>query len=57
MIKPKHVYECESCGEIVEYTLDDEDKDVFEPKCKWCGGKMKRVFTPIPFVFKGKLNG
>jgi len=54
---PKHEYRCEVCGETAEYSLDEEKKDVFEPRCKWCGGKMKRVFAPIPFVFRGKLSG
>lgn len=51
---PKYEYRCEQCGETAEYDVARDKKDTYRPRCRWCGGKMRPVFTPIPFVFKEK---
>lgn len=54
---PAYDYRCKECGEVVEYNLTVEEKDDFEPKCPECGSeKMKHVFRPARFVFKGTLS-
>jgi putative FmdB family regulatory protein len=48
---PRYDYECNSCADIFEVKQGFDDEPVAEcPKCK---STARRIFTPVPIIFKG----
>ena len=48
---PRYDYECNSCADIFEVKQGFDDAPVAEcPKCK---SSARRIFTPVPIIFKG----
>lgn len=48
---PIYEYECPSCKDIFEKKQSFDD--VPSAKCPKCLKKAKRVFRPVPIIFKG----
>jgi putative FmdB family regulatory protein len=48
---PTYQYACTTCGEQVEAVqrFDDDPLSV----CPACGGRLRKVFSPVGIVFKG----
>jgi putative FmdB family regulatory protein len=48
---PIYVYACTNCGERTEakQTFDDPPLEV----CPHCGGKLRKMYSPVGVVFKG----
>ncbi len=48
---PTYQYACTSCGENVEVVQSFTDEPLTE--CPTCGGRLRKVFSPVGVVFKG----
>lgn len=48
---PTYEYACTRCGHHVEVVQSMSDAPLVE--CGACGGRLRKVFTPIGIVFKG----
>ena len=48
---PIYDYKCERCDACFEVRQSYDDKP--RAICHLCGGEARRVFTPVPIVFKG----
>jgi putative FmdB family regulatory protein len=48
---PTYEYACNNCGEHLEVVQSFSDKPL--TKCPSCGGKLRKVFSPVGIVFKG----
>jgi putative FmdB family regulatory protein len=48
---PIYEYKCTECNECFEVKQSFSDKNT--AVCQACGGEAKRVFVPVPIVFKG----
>ena len=48
---PIYEYACTSCGERTEAKQSFDDPPLEE--CPHCGGKLRKLFSPVGVVFKG----
>lgn len=48
---PTYVYACTSCGEGLEAVQKFADEPLTQ--CPACGGRLRKVFSPVGVVFKG----
>lgn len=48
---PIYEYECECCDLRFELRRDFDDN--VEAACPQCGRKARRIFLPVPVIFKG----
>lgn len=48
---PIYVYACTSCGERTEAKQSFDDPPLEE--CPNCGGKLRKMYSPVGVVFKG----
>ena len=48
---PIYEYECEDCSTQFEMRCGFSDRP--EPSCPKCTGKVRRLFSAIPVIFKG----
>lgn len=49
---PTYDFKCDTCGNLVEVKRSIQYAE--DPYyCPTCGDQMKKVFSPIPAVFKG----
>jgi len=48
---PTYQYACTSCGEELEAVQKFSDEPLTE--CPACGGRLRKVFSPVGVVFKG----
>ena len=48
---PTYQYTCTDCGEPVEAVQKFTDAPLTE--CAACGGRLRKVFSPVGIVFKG----
>jgi putative FmdB family regulatory protein len=48
---PVYEYQCEKCRHRFE--LKQGFKDSSKVTCPQCGSKAKRIFSPVPIIFKG----
>ena len=48
---PTYQYTCTACGEPVEAVQKFSDAPLTE--CSVCGGRLRKVFSPVGIVFKG----
>jgi len=48
---PTYQYTCTACGEPVEAVQKFSDAPLTE--CAVCGGRLRKVFSPVGIVFKG----
>ena len=48
---PTYAYACTSCGEQLEAVQKFSDEPLTE--CPACGGRLRKVFSPVGVVFKG----
>src|ERR1700728_3299280 len=48
---PTYQYTCTECGEPVEVVQKFTDDPLSE--CTACGGRLRKVFSPVGIVFKG----
>ena len=48
---PVYEYQCEKCRHQFELKQSFKDKSIVT--CPQCGSKAKRVFSPVPIIFKG----
>ncbi|MDQ2810694.1 MAG: FmdB family transcriptional regulator [Actinomycetota bacterium] len=48
---PTYQYTCTECGEPVEKLQKFSDAPLTE--CSVCGGRLRKVFSPVGIVFKG----
>jgi putative FmdB family regulatory protein len=48
---PVYEYKCTKCSECFEVKQSFHDKP--STVCHLCGGKVRRLFKPVPIVFKG----
>jgi putative FmdB family regulatory protein len=48
---PIYEYACTSCGERTEAKQSFDDPPLEE--CPHCGGKLRKLFSPVGIVFKG----
>ena len=48
---PVYEYQCEKCHH--QFELKQGFKDSSEVTCPQCGSKAKRIFSPVPIIFKG----
>jgi putative FmdB family regulatory protein len=48
---PTYQYTCTECGEPVEAVQKFSDPPL--TVCEACGGKLRKVFSPVGIVFKG----
>jgi putative FmdB family regulatory protein len=48
---PIYDYKCERCDACFEVRQSYDDKP--RAICHLCGGEARRIFTPVPIVFKG----
>lgn len=48
---PIYDYKCERCSACFEVKQSFDDKP--SVVCHICGGEAKRIFKPVPIVFKG----
>ncbi len=49
---PTYEYYCEHCKRKFEQYHSVEERD--QGVCEVCGAQCKRVFVPVPIIFKGK---
>ena len=48
---PTYQYACTNCGEELEAVQKFSDEPLTE--CPACGGRLRKVFSPVGVVFKG----
>ncbi len=48
---PTYQYTCTDCGDAVEAVQKFTDAPLTE--CSGCGGRLRKVFSPVGIVFKG----
>ena len=48
---PTYQYACTECGERLEAVQSFSDAPLTE--CPSCGGRLRKVFSPVGIVFKG----
>ena len=48
---PTYQYACTNCGEELEAVQKFSDEPLTE--CPVCGGRLRKVFSPVGVVFKG----
>jgi putative FmdB family regulatory protein len=48
---PIYDYKCERCDACFEVKQSYDDKP--RAKCHLCGGEARRMFSPVPIMFKG----
>jgi len=48
---PRYDYECDSCADVFEVKQGFDDEPVAE--CPKCRSTARRIFTPVPIIFKG----
>jgi putative FmdB family regulatory protein len=48
---PTYEYACTNCGERTEAKQSFDDPPLEE--CPHCGGKLRKLFSPVGIVFKG----
>ena len=48
---PIYEYACTSCGERTEAKQSFDDPPLED--CQQCGGKLRKLFSPVGIVFKG----
>jgi putative FmdB family regulatory protein len=48
---PTYEYACTACGERLEAKQSFDDPPLEE--CPQCGGKLRKLFSPVGIVFKG----
>jgi putative FmdB family regulatory protein len=48
---PTYEYACTSCGERIEAKQSFNDPPLEE--CPHCGGKLRKLYSPVGIVFKG----
>jgi putative FmdB family regulatory protein len=48
---PTYEYACTDCGERLEVVQSFTDASL--TRCPECGGKLRKVFSPVGVVFKG----
>jgi putative FmdB family regulatory protein len=48
---PTYEYACKSCGEHLEVVQSFRDEPLEE--CPACGGRLRKVFSPVGISFKG----
>jgi putative FmdB family regulatory protein len=48
---PVYEYACTACGERTEATQRFTDPPLEE--CPYCGGKLRKLYSPVGIVFKG----
>jgi putative FmdB family regulatory protein len=48
---PRYDYECNSCSNVFEVKQGFNDEPVAE--CPECSSQARRIFTPVPIIFKG----
>ena len=48
---PVYQYECEDCS--TQFELRRSFDDETESTCPKCKGKTRRIFSPVPVIFKG----
>jgi putative FmdB family regulatory protein len=48
---PTYVYACTNCGERTEAKQGFDDPPLEE--CPHCGGKLRKMYSPVGIVFKG----
>jgi putative FmdB family regulatory protein len=48
---PTYQYTCTECGEPLEAVQKFSDEPL--PVCPACGGRLRKVFSPVGIVFKG----
>ena len=48
---PTYEYACTSCGERTEAKQSFSDPPL--EKCESCGGKLRKLYSPVGIVFKG----
>jgi putative FmdB family regulatory protein len=48
---PIYEYACTSCGERTEAKQSFDDPPLVD--CPHCGGKLRKLFSPVGVVFKG----
>lgn len=48
---PIYEYACTACGERVEAKQSFDDPPL--ETCEFCGGKLRKLFSPVGIVFKG----
>ena len=48
---PTYQYACTSCGEELEAVQKFSDEPLTD--CPACGGRLRKVFSPVGVVFKG----
>ena len=48
---PIYEYQCENCS--CRFELKQGFSDNSKVKCPQCKGKSKRIFSPVPVIFKG----
>ena len=48
---PIYEYACTSCGERTEARQSFDDPPL--EKCTVCGGKLRKLYSPVGIVFKG----
>ena len=48
---PTYQYACTECGERLEVVQKFSDEPLTE--CPACGGRLRKVFSPVGVVFKG----
>lgn len=48
---PVYEYTCQDCATRFEVRCSLQD--VMEPSCPECKGKARRLFSPVPIIFRG----
>ncbi len=48
---PIYEYKCEDCS--TQFEMKCSFDDTFVASCPKCEGKTRRLFSPIPIIFKG----
>lgn len=48
---PTYEYACTACGERTEAKQSFDDPPLLE--CPLCGGKLRKLYSPVGIVFKG----
>jgi predicted nucleic acid-binding Zn ribbon protein len=50
-VVPNYEYECDGEGEVIILDLPMNHKI---PHCQVCGAQLRRVYTAVPAIFKGR---